>query len=346
MLYLINLFQEYSLLKAMPEWLQYLLAAGLCAVAGIAMVAVIGIVAVYAERKISAHMQARVGPMHVGWHGILQTAADGLKLFIKEDIIPAMADKWLFILAPGLVFSGALISWAVLPLGPKWVPADLNIGILYLLATSSIVAIGIIMAGWSSHNKWSLYGAMRTSAQFLSYEVPTALHILPPVLLAGSLRLGTVVQAQSGSVMNWYVWNPFCLIAFIAYYVSSLAETNRLPFDLPESESELVAGVHTEYSGMRYALFYMAEYADMFIVSALGALLFLGGWYGPYGVEHWSIYMIKVSALMFVTMWLRWTLPRLRIDQLMGVCWKFLIPLGLVNIVALSFWVALMERAK
>ncbi|MEW6233778.1 MAG: NADH-quinone oxidoreductase subunit NuoH [Candidatus Omnitrophota bacterium] len=346
MLYLINLFQEYSLLKAMPEWLQYLLAAGLCAVAAIAMVAVIGIVAVYAERKVSAHMQARMGPMHVGWHGILQTAADGLKLFIKEDIIPAMADKWLFILAPGLVFSGALISWAVLPLGPKWVPADLNIGILYLLATSSIVAIGIIMAGWSSHNKWSLYGAMRTSAQFLSYEVPTALHILPPVMLASSLRLGTVVQAQAGGVWNWYVWNPFCLIAFIAYYVSSLAETNRLPFDLPESESELVAGVHTEYSGMRYALFYMAEYADLFIVSAIGALLFLGGWYGPFGLEHWSIYIVKVSALMFVAMWLRWTLPRLRIDQLMGVCWKFLIPLGLINIVALSYWIALMERAK
>jgi NADH-quinone oxidoreductase subunit H len=222
----------------------------------------------------------------------------------------------------------------------------MNIGVLYLLATSSVVAIGIIMAGWASHNKWSLYGAMRTAAQFLSYEIPTALHILPPVLLAGSLQLSTIVDQQSGGFLgmgHWYIWNPFCFVAFVAYYVSSLAETNRTPFDLPESESELVSGFHTEYSGIRFSFFFMAEYADMFIVSALGALLFLGGWHGPFGISSPILYLLKVSALMFVTIWLRWTLPRLRIDQLMGVCWKFLIPVGLLNILLASAWMAYVQ---
>ena len=262
---------------------------------------------------------------------------------MKEDIIPVMADKWLFILAPLLVFSGAFLGWAVLPLGPGWVPSDLNIGVLYLIATSSLVVIGIIMAGWASYNKWSLYGAMRSSAQFLSYEIPTTLNLVPPVLLAGSMNLTEIVNQQAGGILgvgNWFVWNPFCLIAFIAYYVSSLAETNRLPFDLPESESELVAGFHSEYSGMRFAFFFMAEYAELFLVSAVGSLLFLGGWHG-FGVSSVLIYLLKVLALVCIAMWLRWTLPRLRIDQLMGLCWKFLIPLGLINILGASLWMQL-----
>ncbi len=345
--YIIQLFQGFSSFQQLPVTMQYIMAASFAAGVTLGLVSLVSLVAVYAERKISARMQARVGPMHVGWHGVLQTLADGIKLFLKEDIIPTLADKWLFILAPALVMGGALLSWAVIPLGPNWVPADLNIGVLYLLATSSVVAIGIIMAGWASHNKWSLYGAMRTSAQFLSYEIPTALFIIPPVLLAGSLHLGTIVSGQSGGFLglgNWYVWNPFCFVAFIAYYISALAEANRLPFDLPESESELVAGFHTEYSGMRFALFFIAEYADLFVVCAIGSLLFLGGWHGPFGIEHWSVYIIKIAALIFLAMWLRWTLPRLRIDQLMATCWKFLIPLGLIDIVGISFWVALMER--
>ncbi|MBD3265464.1 NADH-quinone oxidoreductase subunit NuoH [bacterium] len=308
------------------------------------MVSIVALVAVYAERKVSAYMQCRIGPLHVGWWGILQTLADGVKLMLKEDIIPAKADKWLYILAPVLVFTAAVLSWLVIPLSESFVPADMNIAVLYLLATSSIVAIGIIMAGWASHNKWSLYGAMRTAAQFLSYEIPTALHILPPVLLAGSLHIGTIVEQQAGGLLgvgNWFLWNPFCFIAFCAYYVSALAETNRTPFDLPESESELVSGFHTEYSGIRFSFFFMAEYADMFIVSALGVLLFLGGWHGPFGFSNPLLYFVKIGALMFVTIWLRWTLPRLRIDQLMGVCWKFLIPLGLVNILGAALWEAL-----
>ncbi len=336
--------QQLPVLGSLPLPLIMLIAAAVCSAVAVAMVAVIGLVAVWFERKISAHMQCRVGPMHVGWHGVLQTAADGLKLFIKEDIIPAMADKPLFILAPGLVFAGALLSWVALPLGPDWIPADINIGMLYLLATSSVVAIGIIMAGWASHNKWSMYGAMRASAQFLSYEIPVALHILPPVLMAGSLNLRTIVDAQAGGFLGvggWYVCNPFCLIAFICYYVASLAETGRTPFDLPESESELVAGGFTEYSGIRYSYFYMAEYADLFIVSAIGALLFLGGWHGPFGLYGGYIYISKVCVLIFLAMWLRWTLPRLRIDQLMATCWKFLIPLGLINIILTAIWAVL-----
>lgn len=340
----LNLLAWLPLINRLPESLLLILAAVICAVVALGAVSVVALVAVWAERKVSAHMQCRLGPMEVGWHGIFQTAADGLKLFIKEDIIPAMADKWLFIMAPAVVFSGALLAWAVLPLGPTWVPADLNIGVLYLLATSSLVAIGIIMAGWSAHSKWSLYGAMRTAAQFLSYEIPSALFLLPPVMAAGSLHLGTIVDGQQRGILgvgNWYVWNPFCLIAFVCYYVSSLAETGRIPFDLPESESELVAGFHAEYSGMRFAFFFMAEYADLFVVSAITTLLFLGGWHGPFGLHGTVIYILKVSAVIFVALWLRWTLPRLRIDQLMATCWKFLIPLGLINILGAGLWLAL-----
>ncbi len=336
--------QGWPILGYFPVWFLIVVSASVFAGVSLAVIAVAALVEVWLERKVSAHMQCRLGPMHTGWHGILQTAADGLKLFIKEDVIPAMADKPLYILAPGIVFSGALLSWVALPLGPGWIPADFNIGMLYLLATSSLVAIGIIMAGWASHSKWTLYGAMRTAAQFLSYEIPTALHILPPVLLAGSLNLTAIVDGQAEGFLGlggWYIFNPFCFIAFVAYYISSLAETGRIPFDLPESEAELVAGAFTEYSGIRYAFFYMAEYADLFVVSAIGSLLFLGGWHGPFGLHGGVIYLAKVVTLILLAMWLRWTLPRLRIDQLMATCWKFLIPLGLINILLISLWVAL-----
>lgn len=306
------------------------------------MVSLVALVTVYAERKISADMQARVGPMHVGWHGVLQTIADAIKLLLKEDIIPTMADKWLFVTAPVLVFGGAFLGWAILPLCSGWAPIDLNIGIVYLMATSSLVALGIIMAGWGSHNKWSLYGAMRTAAQFLSYEIPTALHLLPPVILAGSLNLSALADSQAGgfwNMANWALWNPFCFLSFFSYYISGLAETNRVPFDLPESESELVAGFHVEYSGIRFAFFFLAEYAEMFLVAAVASLLFLGGWHGPFGIESAFVYFAKIGVLMFIGIWLRWTLPRFRIDQLMSLCWKFLIPLGLINILGVAFWI-------
>lgn len=327
----------------LPEPLSWAVYALIAASMTMGMVSLVALIAVYAERKISAGMQARVGPMHVGWHGTLQTIADAIKLLLKEDIIPAAADKWLFVTAPALVFGGAFLGWAILPIHPDYAPLDLNIGLVYLLATSSLVALGVIMAGWASHNKWSLYGAMRTAAQFLSYEIPTALHLLPPVILAGSLNLTILADSQAGgfaNMANWAIWNPFCFISFFCYYISSLAETNRTPFDLPESESELVAGFHVEYTGIRFAFFFLAEYAEMFLVAALGSLLFLGGWHGPFGVDSIFVYFAKILALMFVAIWLRWTLPRFRIDQLMQLCWKILIPLGLLNILGAAWWVA------
>jgi NADH-quinone oxidoreductase subunit H len=335
-----------------PNSIHVILAGAVTAGVAIGCIAVVALVTVWLERKISAYMQCRVGPMEVGWQGILQTAADGLKLFLKEDIIPAMADRWLFIIGPFLVFAGALMSWAVLPIAPFWVPTDLNIAVAYLLATSSFVAIGIIMSGWASHNKWSIYSTMRTAAQFLSYEVPTALHLIPPIIVAGSLSLVTIVNEQESGFLGvggWFIWNPFCFLSFIAYYVSSLAEVGRTPFDLPESESELVAGFHTEYSGMRFAFFFMAEYADLFVVCAIGALLFLGGWNGPFfsgGIIGTFLYLFKVLLLIFLAMWLRWTLPRLRIDQVMSTCWKFLIPLGLINILGASLWMVLTGQVR
>jgi len=343
--------ETFPLLASWPTSLVILLTASLGAGILLAWVAVVALVAVWAERKVSAHMQARLGPMYVGgFHGWLQTVADGIKLFLKEDIIPALADKWLFIQAPVLVFCGAFLAYVAIPFAPGWVVADLNIGVFYILAVSALVAIGIIMAGWSSHNKWSLYGAMRSAAQFLSYEIPSALHLMPAVMMAGTLHLGTIVQSQEtglfglGGIFGWYAFrNPFLFLSFLCYYISSLAETNRTPFDLPETESELVAGFHTEYTGMRFAFFFMAEYADMFVVSALITLLYCGGWNGvlPRDIQFIPdplVFVIKCSFFIFVTMWLRWTLPRFRIDQLMGLCWKFLIPLGLINIVGSGLW--------
>ncbi|HPA45162.1 MAG TPA: NADH-quinone oxidoreductase subunit NuoH [bacterium] len=348
-----------QILSAWPVSVVVLLIALIGAGIMLAWVAVVALVAVWAERKVSAHMQARLGPMYVGgFHGWLQTAADGLKLFLKEDIIPAMADKWLFIQAPVLVFGGALLAYAAIPFGPKLVVSDINIGVFYILAVSAIVAIGIIMAGWASHNKWSLYGGMRTAAQFLSYEIPSALHLMPVIMYAGTLNLGEIVQSQEtglfgwGGIFGWYAFrNPFLFLSFICYYISSLAETNRTPFDLPETESELVAGFHTEYTGIRFSFFFMAEYADMFVVAALSTLLFCGGWNCvlPRSVQFVPdpvVFVLKCSAFIFLTMWLRWTLPRFRVDQLMALCWKFLIPLGLLNIVGSGLWMYIFGQVK
>ncbi|HOE12347.1 MAG TPA: NADH-quinone oxidoreductase subunit NuoH [bacterium] len=344
-------------LSAWPASVVVLLVALIGAGIMLAWVALVALVAVWAERKVSAHMQARLGPIYVGgFHGWLQTVADGLKLFLKEDIIPAMADKWLYIQAPVLVFGGAFLAYAAIPFGPKLVVSDLNIGVFYILAMSAIVAVGIIMAGWASHNKWSLYGGMRTAAQFLSYEIPSALHLMPVIMYAGTLNLGEIVRSQEtglfgwAGIFGWYLFrNPFLFLSFICYYISSLAETNRTPFDLPETESELVAGYHTEYTGIRFAFFFMAEYANMFVAAALSTLLFCGGWNGVLSrnIQYLPdpvVFLLKCSAFIFLTMWLRWTLPRFRIDQLMALCWKFLIPLGLLNIVGSALWMYIFEQ--
>jgi NADH-quinone oxidoreductase subunit H len=304
---------------------------------------------VWLERKISAHIQDRLGPMYVGgWHGWAQTLADALKLLLKEDIVPAAADRTLFRMAPFIVFLGAFAAFVVLPFGASSFVADLNIGILYIVALGSLSVIGIIMAGWASNNKYSLYGGMRAAAQIISYEIPSAMAIMTVIIPVGSLSMVDIVDAQKGGIQNWFLFrNPFSFLAFFVYFIASLAEVNRTPFDIPEAESELVAGYHTEYSGMRFAFFFLAEYANMILVAGVATTLFLGGWTqvvpgsfipsqlipGP------IVFFLKALLLIFVQMWLRWSLPRLRVDQLMYLSWKVLLPISFVLVLGVG-WLA------
>jgi NADH-quinone oxidoreductase subunit H len=303
------------------------------------------------ERKVSAHIQDRLGPMETGgWHGWAQALADAIKLLLKEDVIPNAADNKLFRLAPYLVFVGSLAGYAVLPFAANLIGSDLNIGVFYVVAVSSLVVIGILMAGWASNNKWALFGAMRSAAQMVSYEVPVALSLLIPVMMTGSMSMQDIVNAQAGGFWKWYVFQsaPFSLIAFVIYFWASLAEVNRTPFDLPEADSELVAGYFTEYSGMRFAMFFLAEYGNMFVVSSVAATVFLGGWQPLIPALKFipgPIWFVgKSMFLVFVQMWLRWTLPRLRVDQLMYVCWKIFMPFAFVNLMLVGLWVVLAAK--
>jgi NADH-quinone oxidoreductase subunit H len=298
----------------------------------------------YFERKVLADMQDRLGPMEVGYHGLLQPIADGLKLFFKEDIIPSGANKIIFTAAPILVLVPALIGFAVIPfgkdaitLGPitfRPIITDINIGILYILAFASLGAYGVLLGGWASNSKYALLGGLRSAAQVISYELPLGLSLVGPILLAGSLSMVDMTTAQSGGIWKWFILvQP---VAFFMYVISALAETNRLPFDLPEAESELVAGFFTEYSGMRFAFFFLAEYANMILTSCIATVAFLGGYHAP----HPSLEFIppifwflgKVYCFLFFYIWIRATVPRLRFDQLMAFCWKILLPLGLANL--------------
>jgi NADH-quinone oxidoreductase subunit H len=331
------------------------------AVPPLVFILVFTLAAVYMERKVSAHMQDRLGPMRTGYHGVLQIFADIVKLLEKEDIIPAAADRKLFILAPFITFMGSYVAYACIPFSSQYVGSAISLGLFFIVAISSLVTVGILMAGWASNNKYSLYGALRSVAQIISYEIPTVLVILTIVILAGTIDLQKIVTAQSGWFWNWYIFGgpggweklillPLMLISFVIYYITSLAETNRTPFDIPEAESELVGGYHTEYSGMRFAFFFLSEYANMFAVSAIAASLFLGGWQSPFGdaipfLNHpWMQvfwFISKGMVFIFVQMWLRWTLPRLRVDQLMYVCWKVLIPFAFFNLLAVAFYAVL-----
>src|SRR6266545_3150552 len=284
--------------------------------------------ATYLERKISAFMQARLGPMRVGPWGLLQPIADGIKLLTKEDFIPEKADRWIFFFAPYIAVAAAFVTFSVIPFGPDWaVITDVNIGLLFVLAVSSVGVLALILAGWSSNSKYSLLGALRSSAQ----------------MFARTLSLSGIVGAQQGDSVWYLVYQP---LGFLIFLVSGIAENNRAPFDLPEAESELVAGFHTEYSGFRWMLFFMAEYAAMVIVSAVAVTVYLGGWYFPfvyrlteakgyhnlYVIVSLLAFLIKLSAILYFYFWLRWTLPRFRYDQLMDIGWKWLIPSALINI--------------
>ncbi len=298
----------------------------------LALVSVNALVLIWAERKVSAHMQVRLGPMEVGSHGFLQPVVDALKLMSKELLTPEEADKPIFWLAPIVVFLPVLLSFLVVPFSQSIIINDMNVGIILILAFSTLAVLAILMAGWSSNNKYSVLGAIRSVAQNIAYEIPLLITVMSIILMVGSFKLSDIVAAQTG--FKWFILvQP---LAFILFITCATAETNRAPFDLPEAESELVAGFHTEYSGMRFAVFFLAEYTNMFIASAVGAVLFLGGWHGPYlpGVV-W--FLIKVYAIIFLMMWFRWTFPRVRFDQLVTFSWKILIPLAFANLLITAF---------
>jgi NADH-quinone oxidoreductase subunit H len=302
---------------------------------------------VLAERKILGYMQARLGPNRVGPWGILQPIADVMKLLVKEDTIPRQAVKWAFILAPCLVVGPAFIIFSVIPMGPRagkpgglsWFITDVNTGLLFVIAMATIGVYGLIIGGWSSNNKFSLMGGLRSAAQMISYEVPQGLSLVGPLLLAGTMSLVGIVEAQQKAGI-WYIVPQ--IIGFFIYLVAGVAESNRNPFDLPEAESELVAGFHTEYSGMRFALFFLGEYANMIVISAVATTLFLGGWLRPFpNVEALAFldvvpgviwFSLKVFFFLFVYIWFRGTFPRYRFDQLMDLGWKWMIPLALLNL--------------
>ncbi|HFQ88483.1 MAG TPA: NADH-quinone oxidoreductase subunit NuoH [Desulfobulbus sp.] len=288
--------------------------------------------ATYFERKIIGHMQVRMGPMRVGWHGLLQPIADGIKSFFKEDIIPEQADRPIFLAAPIICLVAMLTSLAVLPFAPGWVLADINIGLIFILAMSSLSSYGVILAGWASNSKYTFLGGLRSMAQVISYEIAMGLSLVGVMMLSGTLNLSKIVEAQGTSFGTMYIFPQ--IIAFFVFCVAMLAETNRVPFDLPEAETELVSGYATEYSGMRYAMFFMAEYIGMIVMSAIGTICFLGGWNGPFTVPGVPFFwfVLKIYLFLFVFIWIRATLPRYRYDQLMELGWKLLIPLALANI--------------
>lgn len=314
----------------LPEWIVYILLAALGILVIVSLVGLLVMVMVFLERRIIARIQDRIGPNRVGPNGTLQLIADTLKLISKEDVVPARADRLLHALAPIVVLGASFMVWAVIPWGPGIVPTDLNVGVLYVIAMGGVPTIGFVMAGWASHNKYSLLGGMRAAAQFISYEIPGALAVVTPVLLAGSMSLGDIVEAQSG--YRWFIFYPIVgQVAFLLFLIAGVAEANRTPFDIIEAESEIIAGFHTEYSGMRWALFMMTEYANLFAISCIGVVLFAGGWEGPV-LPPYLWFFIKAWVLVFVFFWLRGTLPRLRFDQLMHFAWKRLIPVALTNI--------------
>lgn len=327
--------------------------------------------AVYAERKIAGFVQDRLGPMETGKYGLVQTIADILKLLQKEFITPSAADKILFTLAPVIIFAAVFIGFSVIPWAPDFIPADTNTGLFFIMAVVSIDAIGILMAGWGSNNKYSLLGAIRAIAQMVSYEIPVGLSLIAAVMITQTLNLNDMAYLQGidspspiyfmgfwdvsdiGGLFAWHIFQaPHLLIVYVIFFIASLAECNRAPFDIPEAESELIGGFHTEYGGIKFAFLFLAEYAMMFLVAILGVVIFLGGWNTPLpniGAIRladwttgfgWGLFwtLLKSLAIVAVQMWIRWTLPRFRADQLMTLCWKVLIPVAFVCLAASGLW--------
>lgn len=317
-----------------------------------AMVAVLGMGLIYAERKIAARFQCRLGPMRVGPHGIFQTVADTVKLLLKEDVIPSQADRIMHLVAPFFALCSTVLILAVVPYSPILQIANPNIGILYVTAISGLSVMGILLGGWSSNNKWSLIGGMRSGAQVISYEISATLAALVVVLFSGTLSLAGIVQSQQA---GWWIWrmHGIGIVSFLIFIIASTAEINRTPFDIAEGESELTGGFHTEYSGLRFAFFFLAEFVNMCVAAAIAATLFLGGWMPFYigGFERFNRVMAiippsiwfagKAFFLIFVFMWFRWTFPRLRVDQLMRLEWKILVPIGFINLMAAAVVVLL-----
>ncbi len=312
------------------------------------------VVAVYAERKTAAFIQNRLGPMVVGPKGVLQTIADLFKMLQKEDIKATAIDKIPFLIAPIIVFAAVFAGYAVLPMNEEVSGSEISTGLFFLLAIISLDVLGILMAGWASNNKYSLFGAMRSVAQIVSYEIPLGLSVLAVVIVNGTLNLQKMSVLQVGNgILSWNIIQyPVLVVPFVIFFICGLAESNRAPFDLPEAESELIGGYHTEYSGFRWGMFMLSEYGMMLLLSILGAILFFGGWNSPFpNIGSWKLYEItsgmiwgtfwllaKASFLIFIQMWVRWTLPRLRVDQLMSLSWRYLTPLSILMLFFSSLW--------
>src|SRR4030081_2040840 len=335
-----------SLLTGAPDWVIQLASSliNIFALLGV-FLTLFALISVL-ERKILGRMQNRYGPNRVGPFGLFQPIADGIKLLIKEDIVPARADKVVHFLAPILTVVPAILALGVIPYGRNMTPFSIDGGILFFFAVGSTTELAVFMAGWGSNNKFSMLGAMRAIAQMVSYELPLIITVLPVVMVVGSLSPDAIVAAQDGYTFgvlpHWFVTTPWGAAAFILFFVSGLVESNRTPFDVPEGESEIVAGHMTEYSGFKYATFFMAEYFGMFAISGLGVTLFLGGWQAPIGwlqfIPSYVWFFVKLSVLLFVYIWLRGTLPRTRVDQIMGFAWKFMLPMALTCIIAAAVW--------